>query len=140
MDKILLVDDNKDAEISTRKAFEKAGISTQLDAVNSGIEALAYLTNYLPSFILLDLKMPGMHGFDILQEIRKNPVTQFVPVIILTASDCDGDVRQAYRMGANAYICRPTNFDTLIETIKRTEMFWVLINKNAKQEAADAKS
>jgi CheY-like chemotaxis protein len=138
MDRILLIDDDSNAEELTRMAFSKAGITTELDAVNNGSDALAYLCKHLPSCILLDLKLPGMHGFDILKEIRQNPNTQFIPVVVLTASDCDGDVKKSYQLGANAYVCRPSNFNTLIETIKRTEIFWSLINKTVKQESANA--
>lgn len=82
----------------------------------------------LPLVILLDLKLPRVSGLEVLQQLRDTPVSQSVPVVVLTSSDEDGDVQAAYRLRANSYIVKPVNFEKFMDVATQIELYWCLIN------------
>ncbi len=118
---ILLVEDREDDVFLVRRAFEKAYLLNPLQVVRNGEEAVAYLKGEgtyanragypLPSLILLDLKLPGMDGFDVLRWIRREPNFGSLPVIVLTSSEQIRDVNRAYQLGANSFLVKPTDFE-----------------------------
>jgi CheY-like chemotaxis protein len=132
---ILIVDDWEDDILLIQRAFLKGNIQNPIHAVRSGEEAVAYLKGEgkyshrdeypLPGLILLDLKMPGMDGFEVLKWIRREPGLKATRVIVLTASNLMRDVNEAYRLGANSFLVKPTDFDQFTATCKLIKDYWL---------------
>lgn len=136
--KILLAEDNaKDVEL-TLEALEESMLANRVVVVKDGVEALEYLHcegQYagrepgLPSVLLLDIKMPRKDGIEVLREIRSDPKTQLLPVVMLTSSREDKDLLNSYYLGVNAYVVKPVNFNGFIDAIKQLGIFWGLVNE-----------
>jgi two-component system response regulator len=141
-DKILLVEDNRDDILLTRRALEKANIANQVDVANNGIEALEYLrgegefsdrdTKDLPVVILLDLKMPRMGGLEFLKTIRKSEEFKLLPAVVLTSSREEQDITESYNLGANSYIQKPVDFDQFVKAVQTLGLYWLLLNVSPK--------
>ena len=117
---ILLVEDNLDDIALITRAFQRAGVRHRVEAVTSGMDAIAYLqgaTPYgnrekypLPALVLLDIRMPGTDGFEVLRWIRHSADFSELCVVMLTSSDLIRDVNQAYNLGANSFLVKPLDF------------------------------
>src|SRR5438067_5170321 len=124
----LHVDDDPNDLLLFEHACRKAGVGLELKTVTDGDEALDYLRgeakfadrerNPLPKLVLLDLKMPRLSGFDVLSWIRRDERFRRLPVVVLTSSTHDADMRRAYDLGANSYLVKPVGFDALVEIAK----------------------
>lgn len=124
---ILIVEDSEDDFDATRRAFLKANLRNPIEHALSGEEALTYLrspTNAKPGIILLDLNMPGLDGRKTLEIIKQNHDLKKIPVVILTTSNDERDVKACYELGANTYIQKPVDFDGLIAAIKQLKEYW----------------
>jgi len=136
---ILLVEDNPDDEELTLVGLKKSGVLNEIYVVRDGEEALDFLfasgdysernPNSIPAVILLDLKLPKMGGFDVLQRIRSNPTTSCIPVVILTSSSEEEDVVVSYKMGANSFVRKPVDFNNFADAVKQLGLYWLLINE-----------
>jgi two-component system response regulator len=136
---ILLVEDNPNDIELTLYALKKYKVAERVDVVRDGVEALEYLFcegayNYrqaedMPQLILLDLKLPKMDGLDVLRQIKANTRTRAIPVIALTSSREDADVRESYRLGVNSYIVKPIDFDRFTEAVRRLGTYWLRHNQ-----------
>jgi len=136
---ILLVEDNPDDVELTLRAFKKSNIVNELVVARDGAEALDYLygtgryagrdINIMPAVILLDLKLPKVNGFEVLQRIRADERTQLLPVVILTGSQEEQDLINGYKLGANSYIVKPVGFDKFCCAIQKLGMYWLLLNQ-----------
>ena len=127
---ILLVEDNPDDEALTVMALR--GVPATLEVVRDGQEAMDYLTNDgsgLPRLVLLDLKLPKIHGLEVLRRIREDDHTRPTPVVVLTSSNAPNDVVASYRLGANSYVRKPVNFDQFSETIRQLGTSWLAVNE-----------
>ncbi|MGE4352131.1 MAG: response regulator [Bdellovibrionales bacterium] len=132
--RILLVEDSVDDYEATSRAFKKASLLNPLTWVQSGEEALKYLrhegkyaqdpTCEKPGLILLDLNMPGLDGRKVLRLIKDDPEHRCIPVVILTTSNDERDVKTCYEYGASTYIQKPVSFDGLIQSIKGLKEYW----------------
>lgn len=134
---ILLVEDNNaDIELTLR-AFKKSRIANRIIVAKDGAEALDHLygsgefisNNYLPTLILLDLKLPKIDGLEVLARIRKEEKTKILPVIILTSSREQQDMIQGYSMGANSYIVKPVNFSNFVDAVNQLQLYWIVLNE-----------
>lgn len=135
---ILLVEDNPDDVELTRLAFDEAKIANQLVVVGDGAEALDYLfakgkyaerdPNELPSIVLLDLNLPKVDGREVLQEVRANPLTRTLPVVVLTTSTEPFDVEASYALGVNSYIQKPVDFEQFVWAVKQVGLYWLVLN------------
>jgi CheY-like chemotaxis protein len=136
---ILLVEDNKnDAELAIR-ALRKNNISNKLIHLMDGAEALDFVfgtgsfkgrnIHQKPKVILLDLKMPKVGGIEVLKKIKANDNTKKIPVVVLTSSKEDPDIRTCYDLGANSYIVKPVEFDNFIKAISEVGLYWLLLNQ-----------
>jgi CheY-like chemotaxis protein len=136
---ILLVEDREDDILLVRKAFQKGDICNPMQIVRDGEEAIHYLAGEgkysnraeypLPDLILLDLKMPKVDGFDLLNWIRRQDGFANIPVVVLTASDAIRDVNRAYALGANSFLVKPFEFENFIETAKTLKEYWLNLSK-----------
>lgn len=134
---ILLVDDNTCVETLMRTVFRRAGFAQPLQFAADGEEALAYLQGDgrysdrmefpMPTVVLMDLKMPGMNGFEILEWIRQQQALRRIPVYILSASSRQEDIEKAYDLGANTYLVKPGNLDGLMRMAEGL-MGWIKIS------------
>ncbi|MEO8763376.1 MAG: response regulator [Ginsengibacter sp.] len=134
---LLVEDDADDAEIMMH-AMRKNNLVNQLIHVINGEEALNYLfgrgdytgrdVNLKPQLILLDLKMPKVDGMEVLKIVKSNIDTKTIPVVILTSSKEDPDIKRCYELGANGYIVKPVEFHTFIKTLSGLGMYWMLLN------------
>ena len=132
---ILLVEDNPDDVFFMRRAAQAAKIENPIHVVTDGTQAIEYLSGAgafadrnahpLPCVILLDLKLPGMSGLDVLGWMRGRPEFTTAVVIVLTTSREPRDVHEAYRLGANAYLVKPTSPTQLAELLGAIKIFWI---------------
>ncbi len=115
---ILLVEDNPTDLDLTRRAFARLKLTNPIEVARDG-----------PLVVLLDLKLPRVEGLEVLRQLRADPVTQSLPVVVLTSSDEDRDIHAAYRLRANSYIVKPVNFEKLLEVVAQIEGYWCLLNQ-----------
>jgi CheY-like chemotaxis protein len=133
---ILLVEDNEDDIILIEEAFAGARMMNVINNVRDGEAALAYLRReglykdaVRPGLILLDINMPKMNGFEVLEAIKANPQLQPLPVIILTTSERAEDVVRSYVYGACSYIRKPVSLEQFIDVVKQFEVYWTLVSR-----------
>jgi two-component system response regulator len=135
---ILLVEDNANDEMLALHAFRKHNLATKVHVVRDGAEALEFVfctgayadrRPENPKVILLDKKLPLVDGMDVLRQIRANPRTRMIPVVMLTSSAEDRDVIESYQLGVNSYIVKPVDFEQFSETARQLGFYWLLINK-----------
>ena len=147
---ILLVDDNRNDVLLTQRAIKKNNIANDVVVASDGEEALDYLfcrgkyadrdvTCDPPVVVLLDLKMPRVDGLETLKQIRENPNTKNLPVVMLTSSKEDTDVLQSYNLGCNAYVRKPVEFNQFAEAIKQLGLFWLVLNEPPPPDTRKAK-
>lgn len=136
---ILLVEDNaSDAEM-TIDALRKNGLANKLLHVKDGAAALDFIfaegeytgrsTKYKPKVILLDLKMPKVNGIEVLQRMRTDELTKNIPVVMLTSSKEDPDIKTCYDLGANSYVVKPVEFDEFQKAITELGLYWMIVNQ-----------
>lgn len=139
---VLLVEDNpRDAELTLR-AFKKKNFANNIFLVEDGVEALDFLFcrgSYAqrnisdpPKVVLLDLKLPKLDGLEVLREIKKDERTCPIPVVVLTSSNQDPDIKAAYELGANSYVVKPVDFATFVDAIGNLGFYWLLVNQVPK--------
>jgi len=131
---ILLVEDNPADILLIKEAFKENRLRTILNVVSDGEEALDYLNQKgkhtdakTPDFILLDLNLPRMDGRTFLGRIKRENLFKSIPVIVLTSSRSDLDIREVYELNANCYIVKPSDLDGYIETVKKVQDFWMTL-------------
>ena len=133
---ILVVEDREDDILLIRKSFERAGVANPLHFVRTGDEALAYLSGEskyanraefpLPTLVLLDLKLPGMDGFEVLAWIRQQEGLRALPVIVLTSSTQLSDVNRAYQLGASSFFVKEIEFQNSVELSRLLQNYWLI--------------
>jgi CheY-like chemotaxis protein len=131
---ILLVEDDENDLFFVQRATSEGAVGHKVYAVHDGSDAIRYLRGEgdyadrqkfpIPNVILTDIKMPGMGGFDFLRWLRSHPESSVIPVIVYSNSNLEKDVTEAYRLGANAYIKKPSSLNELIETLDLVFRFW----------------
>jgi len=134
---ILLVEDNEDDEALALRALRKNHLANDVAVVRDGVAALAYLlgtpeapaTEPLPAVVLLDLKLPKLDGFEVLQRLRAAPRTRRLPVVILTSSKEDRDLVESYDLGANSFVRKPVDFDQFLEAVRQLGLYWLVVNE-----------
>ena len=130
---ILLVEDNPDDAGLTIRALKKYNLANNLLHLRDGEEALKYLysieTNILPKLILLDLKMPKVDGLEVLQKLKSDETKKIIPIVILTSSKEEQDIVRSYKLGVNAYIVKPVQFDSFMKAVAELGLFWLVLNQ-----------
>lgn len=131
---LLLADDDPDDRLLVEDALEEGRLVVNLRSVEDGEELVEYLRRQgrysdpsrspRPGLILLDLKMPRKSGHQALEEIKGDPELRRIPVVVLTTSKAEEDVARAYDSGANSFVIKPTNFETLVEVMKSMQRYW----------------
>ncbi len=136
---VLHIDDDPNDTALLQAATRKASVEFILHNVEDGEAAIAYLSAegmyadrnrfQLPALILLDLKMPRATGFEVLKWIRNHPELGNLPVVVLSGSELQDDIRDAYSAGANSYLVKPLGFDALVNMVKSLDSVWLTANQ-----------
>ena len=139
---VLLVEDNpQDAELTIR-ALRKHNLANRLCHVEDGAEALDFLfgrgkyegrrRDVSPKVVLLDLKLPKVNGLEVLRSMKSDAHLQTIPVVMVTSSAEDPDIRAAYNLGANGYVIKPVQFDSFMEAMSKVGIYWLMVNHPMK--------
>lgn len=136
---ILIVEDNQEDAELTKRALTKHNLANKIVHLEDGAEALDFIyaqgnyserdINQIPRVILIDLKMPKVSGLEVLQKIKSDPRLKKIPVVILTSSAEDPDIKEAYELGANSYIVKPVDFNVFFKTVSDLGLYWLMVNK-----------
>jgi two-component system response regulator len=133
---ILLIEDNPDDAGLTIRALKKHNLANNLLHLQDGEEALNYLFSSkltgIPKLILLDLKMPKVDGIEVLRRIKSDQLKKVIPIVILSSSKEERDIVESYKLGVNAYIVKPVDFDKFVKAIADIGLFWLLLNQPPK--------
>jgi two-component system, response regulator len=138
---ILLVEDNSaDAEMTIR-ALRRSHVGNQIQLLEDGAEALDFLfcrghyshrnIMHPPKVVLLDLKLPKINGLEVLRQLKSDPRTQTIPIVVLTSSAEDRDVIESYQLGVNSYIVKPVDFEQFNRAIQQLGFYWILFNQSS---------
>jgi two-component system response regulator len=138
---ILLVEDNQDDMDLALHALKREKLANRIFVARDGEEALDFLFcrgmfaqrsfEHPPKLVLLDLKLPKVDGMEVLKQVKGDPRTKTVPVVIMTSSKEERDLVAGYNLGANSYIQKPVDFDQFRETVKSVGLYWLVINQPA---------
>lgn len=137
--KVLLVEDDPNDEELALVAFRKLGFRNEIKVIREGSEALDYLfsqgeykekglTTSL-RVILLDLKLPKVDGLDVIKQIKRHNQTKTIPIVVLSSSNHESDVRNSYKLGVNSYVVKPVDFDRYVKTVQQLGEYWLVINE-----------
>ncbi|MFZ0771690.1 MAG: response regulator [Candidatus Sulfotelmatobacter sp.] len=150
---ILLVEDNQnDADLAIH-ALRKENLANSLFLARDGEEALDFLFcrgafaersfDSPPKLVLLDLKLPKVDGIEVLKQVKGDPRTSAIPIVVLTSSKEDKDLMRGYDLGVNSYIQKPVDFDQFRETVRTAGLYWLVVNQplnGVKKAVAQASS
>lgn len=144
---ILLVEDNPDDAQLTLHVFRKYNLSNRLQVVEDGAEALdflfhtgPYVDRETPRVILLDLKLPKVSGLEVLRQIRSDPRTCKIPVVVLTSSREDVDIEKCYELGVNSYVVKPVDFAQFSESVRQLGLYWLVLNQSPNNKSVTESS
>ena len=133
---ILLVDDNIGDVVLTKEALKGADFTNRVSIARDGFEALDFLRQAgkfanapTPDLILLDINMPRKNGCEVLSEIRRDEALKLIPIVILTSSESEDDIRRAYELGANCYVTKPADLDEMVKIVQAIDYFWTTVAK-----------
>lgn len=142
VDIVIVEDDPSDAELITR-VFRKHNMVNKIVLLKDGAEALAFFfgseANDHPKVILLDLKLPKVNGIEVLQRLKSDERTKNIPVVILTSSAENQDIKDAYKCGVNSYVTKPIRFEDFANAVTELRMYWLLLNKPSEGQASPQK-
>ena len=136
---ILIVEDNPNDLELTIRALKASNLTNKIYSVEDGAEALDFLfcrgkfegrnLRYPPKVVLLDLKLPKVSGLEVLKIVKSDPRTSFIPIVAVTSSNQDMDMKEAYKLGVNSYVLKPVVFDEFVKAMSHLGLYWLLINK-----------
>lgn len=134
---LLAEDDPRDVEL-TLEALGEDELASRVVVVRDGEEALDYVNRRgpfrerpqgLPTVVLLDLKMPKVNGLEVARQLKSDPSTRFIPIVVLTSSRESRDLEECYRLGVNAYVVKPVGFQEFVDSVRKVGTFWGLLNE-----------
>lgn len=136
---ILLVEDNPNDVELTLHALKKSHLTNNIRVVRDGEEALEFFFGNGedgqskkvpgPKVILLDLKLPKIDGMEVLRQLKSNPATKSIPVVVLTSSNEERDIVETYSLGVNSYIVKPVDFAKFVQSMHTLGMYWLMLNR-----------
>jgi CheY-like chemotaxis protein len=136
--RILLVEDSDNDVQLTLSALEETHLANAVDVVSDGQQALDYLYcrgaftqrgGERPAVVLLDLKLPKLNGLEVLAQLKGDPELKTIPVVMLTSSREEPDLKRAYSLGVNAYVVKPVGFSAFTNALKELGLFWAILNE-----------
>ncbi len=136
---VLLVEDNPNDVRLALYAFKEQKIANHIHVARDGVEALEFIfctgahaerkIENGPKMILLDLKLPLLDGIEVLRQVKEDPRTRMIPVVVMTSSREERDVVDSYHLGVNSYIVKPVDFDQFAEVVRQLGNYWLLLNQ-----------
>ena len=140
---IMIVEDNpNDAELILR-VFKKHNLANKCIVLKDGVEALDFLfaqgssgellSNHVPKVVLLDLKLPKIDGLEVLRRMKSDERTKNIPVVVLTSSTEERDIKEAYDLGVNSYVTKPIKFEEFAKVVAELGMYWLMLNRLSGQ-------
>jgi two-component system response regulator len=145
---ILLVEDNPKDVTLTLHALREENLVNNIQVARDGEEALDFLFcrgefanrrfEHPPRLVLLDLKLPKIDGLEVLREVKSDPRTRAIPIVVLTSSREENDLVESYKLGVNAYIQKPVDFDSFRQAVKQLGLFWLVVNEPPPPSAFQA--
>ncbi len=136
---LLIVEDNPHDLELTLRALKKGSVDTTIEVVNDGVEALNFLfcrgryahrtTGYFLKLILLDHKLPKVDGMEVLRQLKSDPKTKAIPVVMLTSSQQERDIAESYNLGVNSYLVKPVDYAKFSEMIGHLSLYWLRLNQ-----------
>lgn len=130
---VLLIEDNPDDAELTIRVLKKHNLANNLVHLQDGEEALNFLfgqaNTSVPKLILLDLKMPKVDGIDVLRKLKSDEHKKSIPVVILTSSKEERDIIESYKLGVNAFVVKPVEFEKFVEAVAQLGLFWLILNQ-----------
>lgn len=131
---VLLVEDNPVEVDLTRRAFARRKLANPIEVARDGEEALAWIARWeagepTPLLALLDLKLPRVSGLEVLVQWKAHAASRAIPVVVLTSSAEDSDIKAAYQLGANSYIVKPVDFTKFLDVATQIELYWCALNE-----------
>ena len=137
---ILLVEDNPNDVEMILRSLDKHNLANNVQVARDGEEALDYLfatgkfndrrVEDRPKLILLDLKLPKVHGLEVLKRVKADERTKYIPIVVLTSSKEDTDLRESYKLGANSYVMKPMEFEEFTRVVSGLGLYWLLVNRS----------
>lgn len=139
---ILIVEDNpRDAELTLR-ALKKNNLANNVLVAEDGEEALDFFyckgkysgrnPSNPPKVVLLDLKLPKISGLEVLRKVKNDPSTSHIPIVVVTSSRQEPDIKEAYDLGVNSYVVKPVDFDQFLNAMSSLGLYWLLVNEPMK--------
>jgi two-component system, response regulator len=142
---ILVVEDNPDHLELAVETFRDVGVTVPIEVARDGVEALDFLfargahvgrpTDHQPAFVMLDIKLPRLSGIDVLRQMRDNPLTAIVPVIMLTSSTERSDMQTCYEAGANSFVHKSFDFALYTEKLQCLQAYWLDVNQGIETDS-----
>ncbi|HEX9582173.1 MAG TPA: response regulator [Gemmatimonadales bacterium] len=136
---ILLVEDSANDVELTLRALKHVNLANRIQVVRDGAEALDFLFArgpyaeragaLLPKVMLLDLKLPKVDGLEVLRQVRQDAHARVLPVVVLTSSREEPDIKKAYALGVNSYIVKPVEFEAFVKAVSDAGLYWLLLNQ-----------
>lgn len=146
---ILLVEDNEDHVDLTLRALKNNNLINDIHVVKDGQDALDFIYHRgkyedtrkypRPGLILLDIHLPKLNGFEVLETLKKDPDVKSIPIIMLTTSSRDEEIAQSYAVGANSYVTKPVDFEEFAKKIKDMKLYWTIVNSLPKGNCSGAR-
>lgn len=137
---ILFIEDNPHEAELTIRSLKQHNLANKLKHIDDGEEALDFIFSkgkyganqgfQQPKMILLDLKLPKVDGLEILRQVKGDESTRRIPVVVLTSSKEERDIVESYKLGANSYIVKPVNFDSLSKAVYEVGLYWIILNQS----------
>ena len=124
---VFVVDDDRGLLRLMEKALRREGIATS--SAGSGKDAISWLAGNRADLMLLDLKLPKVNGFEVLEQVRADENLKMIPVVVLTSSHEERDLVKSYKLGVNAYVVKPVDFHQFVNAVKELGVFWAVINE-----------
>ena len=139
---VLLVEDNPHDVELTLRALKKHNLANKLFHVKDGAEAIEFLSSqgdYInrrvdggPKMVLLDLKLPKVDGIEVLRKIKTDDRTKLTPVVVMTSSREDRDLKECYQLGVNGYVVKPVEFEDFALAVSQLGLYWLLLNETPR--------
>ncbi len=146
---VLLAEDSDDDAEMTMDALNDYHLGNRIVRVRDGQETLDYLfckgaysgrSNGMPKLVLLDLNMPRVDGLEVLRQVRDDPTTVSVPIVLLTSSAEERDLHRAYQLHVNSYIVKPVDFDQFVAAVREVGLYWLVLNRPTQPARSPASS
>lgn len=136
---VLLVEDTPEDAEMTMRTLRKHNLANNLVWVKNGVEAVDFLfatgefvnrnVADVPRVVLLDLRLPKLSGLDVLRRLKEDERTRAIPVVVLTSSTEESDMKECYRLGVNSFVSKPVEFDAFMKVVGKMGFYWLLVNK-----------